>query len=184
MKLFVKVSFALTLLISNAIAQSDLQTVTLYPPRDKATGKYDESRACFDFKSGALKQGRSWSLGYGFMAINDQDWFILQNSRENRTVIRDLGELKWSDSFEIPEMEPLPRLPEGERRSVVIDSSADTHQQWASETRIHAKVAVGHIYLIRVKDDESDFYVLFRVEEFRQQERCAISWKRIRSPEK
>ncbi|MEW6212323.1 MAG: hypothetical protein AB1631_28610 [Acidobacteriota bacterium] len=184
MKLFAKVFFAFALLISNAIAQTEVQTVTLYPPRDKVTGKYDESRACFDFKSGALKTGRYWTLGYGFMAISNQDWFILQSSSQSRSVIKDLGELKWEDSFEIPALEPLPVLPAGERRSVVIDSSADTHKQWASETRIHAKVAAGHIYLIRVKDDESDFYVLFRVEEFKRQERCAISWKRIQSPEK
>jgi hypothetical protein len=184
MKLLLKTFFALVLLSSGAVAQTDVQTVTLYPPYDKNTDKYNESRACFDFKSGALKSGRYWTLAYGFIAIGNEDWFILNTSEEGRTVIRDLGELKWSDSFKVPALEPLPALAKGERRHVTVDNSADTHKKWASETQIHAKVIVGHIYVVHVKNNWSDFYALFRVEDFEQGERCTISWKLIPTPEK
>ena len=48
---------------------------------------------------------------------------------------------------------------------------------------IYVKAIVGHMYVIRVVDNDSDFYVLFRVEEIVRGERCTISWKRIPPPE-
>ncbi|HKP86922.1 MAG TPA: hypothetical protein VJZ26_12545 [Blastocatellia bacterium] len=155
------------------------QTVTLHPARDKATGKYDEGKACFDFKSGGLRNGAKgrWDLGYGFASINGEDWFILSGSNEVRSVIKDIGEFNWNDSFKVPALKPLPELPKGEPRQVVVDASADTGKAWERTTNIMAKVITGHIYLMRIKDEESDFYVLFRVEDFKQDEFCAITWK-------
>jgi hypothetical protein len=48
--------------------------------------------------------------------------------------MKELGDYKWSDSFKIPALEPLPELKQGERRQITVDSSADTHQQWAKTT--------------------------------------------------
>lgn len=165
------------------------QTAVLQPPHDKATGTHNEGRACFSFKYGVRKDAFNgdpplvdWDLGYGFAAINNQDWFILHNSNENRTVIRDLGQLNWSDSIEAPRLEPLPLLPKGQPRNVVIDTSGDTGKLWAKTTRIMAKVVRGHMYLMRIKDEETDFYALFRVDEFEQGSYCRISWKLIPSP--
>jgi len=179
--------------VSSAFASNPLyqQTATLHPPRDKTTGKYDEGRACFSFKYGLRKDAFNgdpelddWDLGYGFAAINHQDWFILHNSNENRTVIRDLGELNWSDSFKAPPLEPLPLLPKGEPRNVLVDASGDTGALWAKTTRIMAKVVRGHMYLMRIKDEQTDFYAMFRVEEFEQGSYCRISWTLIPSPAK
>jgi hypothetical protein len=47
---------------------------------------------------------------------------------------------------------------------------------------IFAKAIVGHMYVIRVVDNDSDFYVLFRVEAIERGVSCTISWKRIASP--
>lgn len=168
------------------------ENFTLYPPRDKLTGKYDETRACFSFKLGANKLPNStdppafsdWDLGYGFMRISNEDWLTVSSGRDQRSVMKELGRYSWSDSFNVPVLEPLPRLLEGETRHITIDSSADTHAAWATSTTHFAKAKVGHMYLMHVKDEEADFYVLFRVEQLEQGEQCTISWKRIPTPER
>lgn len=168
------------------------QSFTLYPPRDKVTGRYDETRACFSFKLGANKLPNltdpptltDWELGYGFMRISNEDWLTVRTGREQRSVMKELGKYNWSDTFNVPVLEPLPRLLEGEQRHITVDSSADTHAAWANSTTHFAKAKVGHMYVVHVKDEEADFYVLFRVEQLEQGERCTISWKRIPTPER
>ena len=168
------------------------QSFTLYPPRDKLTGRYDETRACFSFKMGANKLPNSidppelsdWDLGYGFMRISNEDWLTVGSGRDQRSVMKELGKHDWSDTFNVPVLEPLPRLMEGERRPITIDSSADTHAAWANSTTHFAKAKVGHMYVMHVKDEQADFYVLFRVEQLEQGEQCTISWKRIPTPER
>ena len=161
------------------------QTFTLYPPRDKSTGKYDESRACFSFKFGANKQPSSveWELGYGFAQISNEDWLTINTGRpDQRSVLKGLGKRSWADSFRVPALEPLPELMEGQRREVTIDASAGTHAAWANSTTHFAKATVGNMYVMHVKDDQADFYVLFRIEQLEQGEQCTISWKRIPNP--
>lgn len=169
---------------STALAQDEpLNEVTLYPPR--AFGRYDEGKASFSFRSGALKEetrNGEWDLGYGFASLGGADWFILFSAPQTRTVIKDLGAFEWTDSFQIPVLEPLPKLREGEYRSITVDTSADTGKKWAKTTNVMAKVVTGHIYVVRINDPRSDFYVTFRVEDFRQREFCRISWKRVPTP--
>lgn len=165
----------------------NIQTITLYPPRDKATGKYDETRACFSFKRGTNKLPNStdWDLGYGFASIDGEDWLMVgTTARDKRSVMKELGKYEWPDSFTIPVLEPLPELKEGEHRQVTVDSSGDTHKQWARTTSQFAKAKRDHMYLVRVKDAQADFYVLFRVEEIEQGEYCTISWAQIQAPVK
>jgi hypothetical protein len=160
---------------------ASLRSVTLYPPYDRVARKHDETRACFSFKQGGnkLAGSRDWDLGYGFASINHEDWLMVGlGSHDKRTVIKELGKYDWSDFFDVPEIVPLPELKEGEKRHITIDASADTHAGWASSTKVHAKAKVGHMYLLRVVDDQADFYVLFRIEELEQGERCTISWMR------
>lgn len=47
---------------------------------------------------------------------------------------------------------------------------------------IFVKAIVGHLYVLRVVDDENDFYVLFRVEALERGDNCTISWKQIPAP--
>jgi hypothetical protein len=71
-------------------------TVTLYPPVDPVTKKYDEGKSLFSFKRGLLKEvtksKSDWDLGYDGWIIADQDWFGLHFGPETRSVIKDLGE--------------------------------------------------------------------------------------------
>jgi len=165
---------------ARGFTQEELRTVTLFPPRDKNTGKYDETRACFSFKSAGnkLPNSKDWDLGYGFLQISYEDWFMVgMISPRKRSVIKDLGEHNWSDVIKIPVLEPLPELKEGEQRRITVDSSAGTHKDWAKQTQLFAKVIIGHMYLMRVKDDDTDIYAMFRVDELAQNKLCTISWK-------
>ncbi|HKQ03758.1 MAG TPA: hypothetical protein VJ464_01400 [Blastocatellia bacterium] len=163
------------------------QAVTLYPPKDKATGQYDETRACYSFKLGSNKPPHStdWDLGYGFASISNEDWLMVGTTTpDQRSVMKELGEYRWGEYFNIPALEPLPMLKEGERREITVDSSADTHEQWAKTTSHFVKAKAGYMYLVHVKDNNVDFYVLFRVEEIEQGDHCRISWQHIPAPEK
>lgn len=163
------------------------QSVTLYPPQDKATGSYDETRACFNFKTGKTKVANStdWDLGYGFLNISNEDWLMVGTiPRDKRNVMKELGQFNWSDSLRLPVLEPLPELKAGENRNISVDSSADTHQPWARTTTQFAKAKAGYMYLMHVKDAQADFYILFRVEEIRQGSHCTITWAQIPEPEK
>jgi hypothetical protein len=174
------------LLISATLApaQSGLQTVTLVPPVDPVTKEYDEGKATFSFKFGLTKKDTHgpYDLGYGFLSISDQDWFRVNNIGQNRTVIKDLGELGWHDSFIVPVLIPLPAIEKGEHRVVTVDASGDTHKQWAELSITFAKVELGHIYLVRVKTEIDDYYAMFRVEDFKQQQFCKISWRLLPAP--
>src|SRR5690242_11267489 len=84
-------------------------TVTLYPPVDPITKKYDEGKSLFSFKRGLLKETTKstsdWDLAYGFMVVNQEDWFGLHFGSENRSVIKDLGKFNWDEPFPVPVLE-------------------------------------------------------------------------------
>ena len=48
---------------------------------------------------------------------------------------------------------------------------------------VFAKAILGHMYVVRVVDNDADFYVLFRVEAIERGDNCTITWKRIPPPE-
>ena len=172
-------------LTTKSFARVATQRITLRPPYDKARTNYDETRACLSFKSGRNKLPNStdWDLGYGFLNMSDEDWFMVGTiDRDKRSVMKELGKYDWSDSFNVPVLQPLPELKEGQTRTIGVDSSGDTHKPWAQSTSDFAKAKVGYMYLVHVKDAQSDFYVLFRVEEMVQRERCTITWARIPDP--
>ena len=172
-------------LLTKYIGPVATQRITLRPPHNKARTNYDETRASFNFKTGRniLPKSTDWDLGYGFLNISDEDWFMVGTiSRDKRSVMKELGKYDWTDSFNIPVLQPLPELKEGQNRTIGVDASADTHKPWAQDTSDFAKAKVGYMYLVHVKDTQSDFYVLFRVEEMVQREHCTISWARLPEP--
>jgi len=178
------------ILCSAFVLSAAAQTVTLIPPTDPVTKKYNEGRSCYSFKHGALKEAvlkQTWTndydLGYGFLAISNEDWFQVKTFGGKRDVIQDLGEIDWNELNTVPVLEPLPEIPEGTQRKITVDSSSDTHQSWSKSTKIFAKVVQGHVYEVHVKDKTADFYVLFKVVDFEQGKHCTITWRRVRSPE-
>ncbi len=158
------------------------QVVTLH---SSIAHNHDASRSFFDFERGERGTKDKWDLIYGNTRMgDDHDWFSASTAKDNRSLIRDLGELNWTDLYEVPIIEPLPELKEGQNRSITIDASADTGKAWAKNNGIFVKAIVGHLYAMHVKDKDSDFYVLFRVENIERGKSCTISWQLIATPQK
>jgi hypothetical protein len=89
-----------------------------------APNKYerDLSRASLNFRTGAV--GGRGDLFYGTLYVGDEhDWFAVSGGRNVRTAFRDLGAHNWDDAFDVPAVEPFPKLKEGERRVVTVDAS-------------------------------------------------------------
>lgn len=179
----------LAVLAASLHLASAQQTVTMYAPYDKERTTYSESKAWFSFEFGvrgnADKQitADKWDLGYGFLSIDGQDWFTVSLGNDDRSVIKDLGELNWLDSFKVPALTPLPALENGQTRNITVDASASTRKAWAKTNGVFAKAIVNHIYLVRIKRSDTDFYAMFRLESIEQQDNCTISWRLIPPPE-
>jgi hypothetical protein len=216
-------SLCLFLGVVSAAAQSptddSLKTATLY---SSLAHKQRVSNMCFSFEKESLVLcGKSeWDLIYGNLRAGQEwDWFQVSTAKGARSKIVSLGKLNWSDSFKIPNIEPFPKLREGERRQISVNlSGADGKdgrpgpdgldgtnadgsinrqlptnrpQKNKSSTRqklpyvdpIFIKAEVGKMYAIHVVDEDSDFYVLFRVESLERGDRCVISWKKVAAPD-
>jgi hypothetical protein len=167
-------------------------------------------KSCLNFKTGPTALLRaSCDLRYGALyAGDDLDWFESSTAEGNRSVIKDLGDYPWTAKFQVPLVEPLPKLKPGERRQVTIDTSgadgadgapgmnADgTMQPQRISTRpkrdgqpktdpLFVKAIVGHLYVIHIVDDSRDFYALFRVEALERGDYCTVSWRLIPEPVK
>jgi hypothetical protein len=106
---------------------------------------------------------------------DSSDWFTVSGP-DSRTVIRDLGSLSWSDSFDVPVIAPLLETEQDKRRNVAVDVSGVAESEGTQMDGILAKAIVGHVYAIHVKNSRSDFYALIRVENIERGENCTITW--------
>jgi len=188
--------------------QPQESSVTLYSV-NKHRGK--QLKSCVNFKvapTGSLRA--PCDLRYGALYAGDNlDWFESSGAAGHRSVIKDLGEQTWNTYFEVPAVEPLPKLKPGEQRHVTIDTSGadgadgapgadgdgvvrprprpatDQRPKHDGKQKIDpmfVKAVLGHIYVIHVVDDSRDFYVLFRVEALERGDNCTVSWKLIPAP--
>jgi hypothetical protein len=185
--------FLLLVLAACAQAVSAQRTDTLYAPKliesKEPYKELDDSRSYLGFQTGVRgriewsKKGALWDIAYGFLSINDEDWLNVSHGNVDRSVIKDLGELNWADYFEVPVLTPLPELAKGQERVITVDASAGTAKEWARTNGIFAKALVGHMYAVRIKRENVDFYALFRIESLKQRESCTVSWMMIAPPE-
>jgi len=97
-------------------------TVTLY-----SINKYrgDYQRSCLNFQTGPpVYRTAPCDLRYGALyAGDDLDWFESSTAQGNRSVIKDLGEQEWTSRFEVPLVQPFPKLKPGEPRQITVDTS-------------------------------------------------------------
>jgi hypothetical protein len=188
------IAVAVAILAITSSAVSAQKSGTLYSPM-----KYrNEPRSfCLNFKSGLSPSlAEPCDLRYGLLAINnDFDWLQISTSRESRGVIKDLGASSWKDQFEVPVLTPLARLGPGQPRDVSIDVSGGNGDPGlspivASRKRFDGKPKIdpafvkaiaGHIYAVRVVDEKSDYYALFRIDSL-DDGTCNISWRLVQSP--
>ena len=97
-------------------------TITLYSVH-KHRG--EQRSVCINFQRGSSRIPRAdCDLAYGLLYAGDElDWFQSATSQGARSVIKDLGEYSWTAAFEVPVVEPLPKLKPGEQRQVTVNVS-------------------------------------------------------------
>jgi hypothetical protein len=158
--------------------------VTLYPPPHSPNYKAsDWGKAVFSFKRGFLQEinhSADWDLCYSCLSTDNGDWFQVHYGPETRSVMKDLGEFNWDEPITIPVLQPRPPVGKGKQWQPT-PANNDPNGAWTRSGE-YAKVIVGHMYLMHVKDENADFYVMFRVEDFEQHKHCTISWRTIPTP--
>lgn len=68
-------------------------------------------------------------------------------------------------------------------KSASFPSSSRSTDVKTSGYKPFIKASAGNMYVMRVVDEDNDFYVLFRVDELERGKRAKISWKRIPAPQ-
>jgi hypothetical protein len=139
------------------------QTATLAARR--TIGGYDNYvLAAFSFKyggNGPITRGltrNNWDILFG--NAPDQDTFDVTMVTDDRSRIKDLGEISWDDTFTVPSLDAYPK---------------PTREP-------SVKAVAGHMYLVHSRDRDSDHYSLFRVEALQPLQSVTISWKLIPPP--
>ena len=141
------------------------QTATLVARRT-INGYDNYDLAAFSFKyggNGPITRGltrNNWDILCG--NARDRDTFDVTMVTDDRSRIKDLGELSWYDTFTVP--------------------SLDAYPEPTREPSVNA--VAGHMYLVHSKDRDSDHYALFRVETLQPLQSVTISWKLIPKPER
>jgi hypothetical protein len=168
-------------------AEADLsrapdQTVTLL----SSSKQKDYSKSVFDFALGVrgdavlVSRENVSDIRYGGITDDGNNhWFDVTKCGRARSRLKDLGQLKWEDVYYVPTVQALPaphcggvawRFENGKVAEISPDG-------------LEVRAVAGHMYVMRVKDEKSDFYVMFRVESLEPEGECTISWKRVPSPE-
>ena len=157
------------------------KTVTLFSRakyKDKSQGY---GKSAFSFNHGLRSDAgpritrNNYELLYGGIRWNgDSDWFSVTMVTDDRSRIKDLGELSWSDPFDVP------YIPAGVEPNKGIQWPAKTETFEQSSNGQVTRVVAGHIYMLHSKDSHSDLYTLFRVEKLVPSDQVTISWKVVR----
>lgn len=164
------------------LARTPSQTATLLS--DVKHEQKDYSKSIFYFSLGVRGDSATldtryyFDLRYGGISENGNDhWFDVPMCGDSRRKLQDLGELKWSDVYYVPAVFALPE-PNCEGAGWRYEDGKVVE---ITPEGVNVRAVAGHIYVMRVKDDKSDFYVMFRVESLPEGE-CVITWKRVPSP--
>ena len=146
----------------------------------------DFAKANFNFGLGARGDSESpftrnvYDVRYGGISLaGDNDWLDVPISHGSRSQIKDLGELNWSDVYDIPFLTANP-VPHSGGMSMSYNAGKLIK---VSPEGVLVRTVASHMYLVHSKDADRDLYVMFRVEEVKPGDECTITWKQVLSPE-
>jgi hypothetical protein len=159
------------------------ETVTLLSNAGHKSTLTSNRKSRFSFKYGVrgevAPEITSSELSYGHINWNrDSDWFNVALVTGDRSRIKDLGELKWSEILDVPFLPPSVAPHQGFRlplRTETIEQSSDGQV---------TRVVAGHMYVVHAKNSHTDLYALFRVEKLVPSDEVTISWKLVPSPKR
>ncbi|MCA1594615.1 MAG: hypothetical protein LC754_18700 [Acidobacteria bacterium] len=187
-KLFTLCLLALLINISSRAQDTDLsripsQTATLL----SHTGQKSYEKSVFNFECGVRgdaelpKRPSRYDIRYGGISENGDDrWLDIVHRSGAQSMIKDTGEMKWAEVYHVPVLFASPNPHTGE----LTHSYAGGRLQRISPEEVIVKAIVGHMYVMHIKDQETDYYVMFRVEAIDPKGECRLSWKLVASPER
>lgn len=172
----IKIKFSIVLaaffclfIAGNVFCQTDdgnLKTAVL---QARISGGDNYADSVFSFEKGVNgKSGQKITLNkwdLHFVSLRRYDGSVEKHifevcaSTDDRSRIKDLGELNWDDDFTIPELPVFDDL-----RGIGISVNPE------------------HIYLVHTKNKETDFLAIFRVDDLKFGESVKISWKLMGNP--
>ena len=187
-KLFLFCMLALLVNISAHAQDIDLnrapsQTATLLSHTRQKT--YEKSVFNFEYGVGGdtelPNRLNRYDIRYGGISENGDDrWLDIIHRRGARSVIKDIGEMSWAEVYHVPILFASPNPHTGE----LTHSYVGGRLQKIFPEEVIVKAIVGHMYVMHVKDQETDYYVMFRVEAIDPKGECRLSWKFVPSPER
>ena len=118
-------------------------------------------------------------LQYGNINWNgNSDWFTVSLTTDDRSRIKDLGELNWSEILNVPFL----AASVGPHKGARAPSRTETYEK-SSDGQV-TRVVTGHMYVVHAKDSHTDLYALFRVEKLVPSDQVTVSWKLVPSPKR
>lgn len=163
--------------------QASLRRVVLFSRIKHEERLKDYGKSAYSFEKGLRSDvgiavtRNYYDLFYGSNSLDgDTDWFNVSGGTNELSRIKDLGEMSWDD------VSYVPVLPARQASGPIRVPRRGESYEHSSDGQV-TRVVVNHIYLLHVKDSDSDFYVMFRVEKLKPSDRCVISWKIVPSPE-
>ncbi|HWT03228.1 MAG TPA: hypothetical protein VN256_23450 [Pyrinomonadaceae bacterium] len=166
----------------SGLSGTPAQTATLYSHHVHR----DYDRASFSFELGVLgdekfpERRARYNLRYGGMSPDGSlHWFDVTNGRDARSQLKDLGALNWADVYHTPLLFASATPHDG----LMSYSYKEGDVIEISPAGVNIRAVAGHMYVMHVKDSDSDFYVMFRVESLEPKGECTISWKRVPPPD-
>ena len=119
---------------------------------------------------------RRYSIAYGaFSRAPDDLWLHVEAAPVGGMgLLKDMGEMKWEEVDRMPALVLKPITPG-------ISFSINHGVRSVGPQGLIVRAVAGHLYAAQIKDDRTDYRVIFRVDSIDSNGDCNISWKRIPS---
>jgi hypothetical protein len=151
------------------------------------TKQKNYEKSIFNFEYGVRgdtespNRGKRFDIRYGGISENGHNnWIDIVHRRGAQSMIKDLGEMNWSEVYYVPVLFANPTPHTGELTHSYAGVRGVTK---ISPEEVVVKAVIGHMYVMHVQDQETDYYVMFRIEEIGPNGECRLTWKLVPSPE-
>jgi hypothetical protein len=117
---------------------------------------------------------RRYSIAYvAFSPTPDDLWLHVEAAPVGGMgLLKDMGEMKWEEVDRMPALVLKPITPG-------ISFSINYGMRSVGPQGLIVRALAGHVYAAEIKDDRTDYRVIFRIDSIDSNGDCNISWKRI-----
>ena len=119
---------------------------------------------------------RRYSIRLGmYSPATDETWLQLEAVPDGGMgLLVDMGQMNWADVDRMPDLVLKPV-------TSMVSFSNDHGVRNVGPQGLIVMAVAGHVYAARIKDDRTDYRVIFRIDSVAPNGDCSISWKRVPS---